>query len=91
MDDFIKNFDNIPDNVKDMLNSFVKNSNNSNSSDSSDSNSFNDFDMDTILKMQKIIKAMNTTESSSRANLLRSLKPYLNPDRQKKVDQYIHQ
>ena len=32
---------------------------------------------------------MNSEQNSSRANLLRSLKPYLNHSRQEKVDQYI--
>ena len=93
MDDFMKNFDNIPDNVKDMLNSFVKNSNNSTNSKSQKENCSSDtlpnIDMDTILKMQKIVTAINSEQSDSRANLLRSLKPYLKPNRQKEVDQYI--
>ena len=93
MDDFMKNFDNIPDNVKDMLNSFIKNSNTSNTSNSKEEDSSNDtfpdIDMDTILKLQKVITAMNSTQPDSRANLLRSLKPYLKPSRQKKIDQYI--
>ena len=63
-----------------------KDTNNSNSSSSG-----SDFNIDpsTILKMQEIMKAMNSNQSNSRSNLLRSLKPYLKPSRQEKVDQYI--
>ena len=41
------------------------------------------------MKMQKIMSAMNSSSNNSGANLLRSLKPYLNPSRQEKVDEYI--
>lgn len=50
---------------------------------------FSNIDIGTIMKMQQIVKAMNTEQSNSRANLLRSLKPYLKPSRQEKVEQYI--
>ena len=42
-----------------------------------------------MMKMQKIMSAMNSSSNNSGANLLRSLKPYLNPSRQAKVDEYI--
>lgn len=102
MSDIMKNLNNmlnenkIPDNIKDMLGAFVKDSNNATSESSSeasksnDSNSsFSDIDINTIIKMQEIIKSMNSESNSSRSNLLRSLKPYLQPSRQEKVDQYI--
>lgn len=102
MSDIMKNLNNmlnenkIPDNIKDMLGAFVKDSNNATSesyseaSKSNDSNSsFSDIDINTIIKMQEIIKSMNSESNSSRSNLLRSLKPYLQPSRQEKVDQYI--
>lgn len=90
----------IPPNLKDALQSFMNNQNkenpcssNNNSADNSTSNStnndFSNFDIDTILKMQKIIKGMNSEQFSSRSNLLRSLKPYLKHSRQMQVDQYI--
>ena len=90
----------IPPNLKDALQSFMNNQNkenpcssNNNSADNSTSNftnnDFSNFDIDTILKMQKIIKGMNSEQSSSRSNLLRSLKPYLKHSRQMQVDQYI--
>lgn len=118
----------IPDNIKEMLNSLQKNNSensnapansNNNSSTNSDSGSNFDFsgfsnsnstqnfnnnssnnnsnssqgipniDINTMLKMQKIMSAMNSSSNSSGANLLRSLKPYLKPSRQAKVDEYI--
>ena len=102
MDDFMKNFDGvfngaeIPENVKEMLNNFIQNSKNSEqTSDVSSSNTSNansnipNIDMDTVIKIQKIMQAMNSEQSSSRVNLLRSLKPYLNPSRRDKVEEYI--
>ena len=47
------------------------------------------FDMDTMLKMKSIIDNMNRSQNDPRANLLKSLKPYLKPSRKEKVDQYI--
>ena len=46
-------------------------------------------DINTMMKMQKIISAMNSPSNNSGVNLLRSLKPYLKPSRQAKVDEYI--
>lgn len=105
MDDFMKNLSSmlngkeIPDNIKDMLSSVMNNSNNTTedspktetekNSSTDSNNDFSNIDINTILKMQQIIKAMNSEQSNSRANLLRSLKPYLKPSRQEKVDQYI--
>lgn len=98
MDDFMQNLNSmlngkeIPDNIKNMLGSIMDN--NSNSPNSSNQNKdtgidFSNIDIGTIMKMQQIVKAMNTEQSNSRANLLRSLKPYLKPSRQEKVEQYI--
>lgn len=97
MSEMLKNFSSmmdgkeIPDNIKEMLNSLSNNTNNSNSETStrSDSSSNPSIDMETMMKMQKIMSAMNSSSNNSGANLLRSLKPYLNPSRQAKVDEYI--
>ena len=80
MSDMFKNFSSmmdgkeIPDNIKEMLNSLANNSSNSSNSSNSENT-----------------KADIRTDftNNSGANLLRSLKPYLNPSRQKKVDEYI--
>lgn len=120
MADMLKNFSSmmegkeIPDNIKEMLNSLTNNnSNEQNSNNSGNSNTSNNFentnsnntnsqnsnrnsfgdmpniDINTMMKMQKIMSAMNSNSNNSGANLLRSLKPYLKPSRQAKVDEYI--
>ena len=77
-----------------MLNNFNSNGMSSNSSteQQSSENSSSDvpnFDMETMLKMKSIIDNMNRSQNDPRANLLKSLKPYLKPSRKEKVDQYI--
>lgn len=117
MADMLKNFSSmmegkeIPDNIKEMLNSFTNNSSNNNSNnpdnstnsnsnrntdtnfnntnDSNQSSGMPNIDIETMLKLQKVMSAMNSNSNSSGANLLRSLKPYLKPSRQAKVDEYI--
>lgn len=74
---------NIPDEMKEILNNF-----NSNNSQSNNSSSTPNIDMATILKMKSILDKMNGTEDP-RANLLRSLKPYLKDSRKSKIEQYI--
>lgn len=117
MADMLKNFSSmmegkeIPDNIKEMLNSFTNNSSNNNSNnpdnstnsnsnrntdtnfnntnDSNQSSGMPNIDIETMLKLQKVMSAMNSNSNSSGANLLRSLKPYLKPSRQAKVDECI--
>ena len=97
MSEILKNFSSmmegkeIPDNIKEMLSSLQNNSSKSenNSSGQNDSQSIPNIDMNTMLKMQKLLNTMNNSSNSSGANLLRSLKPYLKPSRQAKVDEYI--
>ena len=89
MSDMLKNFASmmdgkeIPDNIKEMLNSLPK------ENSSSDANDSPNIDINTILKMQKIMNSFNSSQNNSGANLLRALKPYLKPSRQAKVDEYI--
>lgn len=116
MSEMIKNFSKmmngqeIPENVKNILNSMGNNNgntenncnnNNTNSNNHHDNNTshnnnnnnnniFENFDMNTILKIQKIMNSVNNDkQGDTRANLLRSLKPYLKDSRKNKVDQYI--
>lgn len=124
MADMLKSFSSmmegkqIPDNIKEMLNSLQNNSaqnganvgnnttanttanttdsnmnsyvNQANSSETTNSEqSMPNIDINTMMKMQKIISAMNSPSNNSGVNLLRSLKPYLKPSRQAKVDEYI--
>ena len=93
MNDMLKNNE-VPDSVKSMLNNFNFNGMSSNfSTEQQDSentsNNVPNFDMDTMLKMKSIIDNMNRSQNDPRANLLKSLKPYLKPSRKEKVDQYI--
>ena len=111
MNDMLKN-NQIPEDVKSMLNQFTSGSSNNSSSDAStknDTSSSNEpegssretssadnnqaeipnFDFGTMLKMKSIIDSMNKQQNDPRANLLRSLKPYLKNSRKEKVDQYI--
>lgn len=90
MSDMIKNISkmindgNIPDEIKNI----VDNLKSDNSSSVNNSTSSSNIDFETILKMKSIFEKMNSTEDP-RANLLRSLKPYLKESRKSKVDQYI--
>lgn len=93
----------IPDNIKSMMNQFASESNSSSASqentsnttenenhrDSNDSFEMPNIDLNTMLKMKSIVDSMNQQQNDPRANLLRSLKPYLKPSRKEKVDQYI--
>lgn len=98
MSDMFKNFSSmmdgkeIPDNIKEMLNSLANNNSNSENTKADTRTDFTNnsgIDIKTMMKMQKIMSAMNSSSNNSGANLLRSLKPYLNPSRQEKVDEYI--
>lgn len=90
----------IPDNIKNILNNMNNNSSSNtdttSANDSSTSNTnensnnpFENFDMNTFLKMQQIMNSINSKQNDSRTNLLMSLKPYLKESRKNKVDQYI--
>ena len=98
MPDNIKNIiNNITNNSKNEFENTDKNMNNSNTKnqDISSSNSSNenssipDFDIATIMKMKNIMDSMKSNQNDPRANLLKSLKPYLKDSRKEKVDQYI--
>lgn len=71
------------DTLKNILNNFKASSEEQNSN-----NNFN-FDINTMLKMKNIMDKMNSNSNDPRANLLLSLKPYLNNNRKEKLDQYM--
>lgn len=50
---------------------------------------FSNIDMETILKIKKIMSKMSSNQPSPRSNLLMSLKPYLKDSKKEKIDQYI--
>lgn len=94
----------IPSDIKNMIQNFTSSTSNnssnntesqanqdmsSHSSSSGETSSFPDFDMATIMKMKKIMDSMKSSGDDPRANLLKSLKPYLKESRKEKVDQYI--
>ncbi len=81
------------DTFKNLINSFAssnqsENTNNNESNNQDSDNGFN-FDMNTILKMKTVMDKMNSKKNDPRANLLLSLKPYLNENRKEKLDQYM--
>ncbi|MBR3162583.1 MAG: hypothetical protein IKF17_00575 [Clostridia bacterium] len=86
---------NIPDNMKDILNSISssnpKGSNTSTSftSSSGKNQSSLNIDVETIIKLKGIIDNINSKDDP-RANLLYSLKPYLRDSRKAKLDQYVN-
>lgn len=92
MSDMIKNISNminngnIPDDIKNIINNLKSNNESANNNSSTSTNS--NIDVETILKMKSIFEKMNSTDDP-RANLLRSLKPYLKESRKSKIDQYI--
>lgn len=89
----------IPDDIRNIISNITGNSQNSSenqnnqdvsSSDSSnEGNSIPDFDIATIMKMKNLMDSMKSNRDDPRANLLKSLKPYLKDSRKEKVDQYI--
>ena len=89
----------IPSDIKNIIQNLTNNTVNSSenqtkqdiSSQNSTSNesSFPDFDIGTIMKMKKIMDSVKSNGDDPRANLLKSLKPYLKESRKEKVDQYI--
>lgn len=73
------------DTLKNIFNNFKASSEEQNSNNN---NNFN-FDINTMLKMKNIMDKMNSNSNDPRANLLLSLKPYLNNNRKEKLDQYM--
>lgn len=66
------------------------NNNTTSNNTNTNNNSFGDIDINTILKIQRIMSSINNDkQNDSRTNLLKSLKPYLKESRKNKVDQYI--
>ena len=68
------------------------NTNDSNQSSNTSHNSFdiNSIDMNTIMKMSSAIQKMNNNKNDPRANLLKSLKPYLRDGKKEKLDNYMN-
>jgi len=75
-----------PNIISTLLSSLNKNTSGTSESTQNESNNI---DIETILKMKTIIDKMNQNQNDPRANLLRSLKPYLRNSRKDKLEQYV--
>ena len=64
-------------------------SNSGGNTENNETSSSPEFDINMIMKMKTIMDSMKSNKNDPRANLLKSLKPYLNKNRKEKVDQYI--
>ena len=77
-------------NLQDMLSNINFNSDsNENINNTQDNNSNFNLDFETIMKMKTVMDSFNSAQNSPEANLLLSLKPYLNNNRKQKLDQYM--
>lgn len=83
--DFNEFFKNFSKNISSSNNSQDENK----KTESSSNFEIPNIDISTMMKISQILSAMQSNQNSNSANLLLSLKPYLNPTRQKKVDEYI--
>ena len=95
INNMMKNND-IPEDIKNLINSISNGSDNNSNNNSvknedniQNSNNSSNIDPEMFIKISQIMNAMKSNSSNPRANLLRSLKPYLNSNRQEKVEQYI--
>lgn len=73
------------------FNNEFNNSSSENCSNTSTNSNSSDFslDIETIMKIKDIISKMNKSSHSPRNNLLLAIKPYLEDDKQEKLDSYI--
>ena len=86
----------LPDNVKDVINNFSSSDNatsngnqeTSHTEGNSSQNNIPNIDVEMLLKIKSIMDKMNSKDDP-RANLLLSLKPYLNDNRKGKLEQCI--
>ena len=81
-----------PEMINNLVNMLSSNSNNDEKNKNSTTqteNSNPSIDFEMMMKMKNIIDKMNNNKDDPRANLLKSLKPYLKDSRKEKVDQYI--
>lgn len=77
------------ENIKNIFDNLKNSSTNSNSSKEDSSYENPEIDINTILKLKKVMDSMNSKKDDPRSNLLLSLKPYLKESRRKKVDEYV--
>ena len=87
--EMIQNFSKILSNQNNN-NNFETNTSTKNTTNSNNNFDINGIDMNTIMKMSSAIQKMNNTKNDPRANLLKSLKPYLRDGKKEKLDNYIN-
>ncbi len=83
--------DDMPGNIKELINGLKNSSSNNTSNDNSQNSTTEnniDIDMDMLFKAKKIMDSMSNT-SDPRKSLLLSLKPYLKTEKKEKIDQYV--
>lgn len=83
------NKDSISPEMINNLMGMLENNSSKDASNASSSSTPSDIDIETILKMKSVIDKMNVKKDDPRSRLLQALKPYLNTNRQNKLDQYI--
>lgn len=77
-----------PEIINNIMN-MVGSSNEHTSDNSSNNGPSPDIDMETILKIKTILDKMKTRKDSPHSRLLQDLKPYLDINKQNKLEQYI--
>lgn len=82
------NFENLQNILSNMNFNSETNDNMNQDDNSSNNNNFN-FDFDMMMKMKRVMDSVQSSKNSPEANLLLSLKPYLNSNRKQKLDQYM--
>ncbi len=82
--------------LENLVGSFLASQNNSEPSESSESQQLspgafpdigNGIDLDMIMKVQKVVQAMNNGADNPKTVFLNSLKPFFSPKRREKLDQ----
>lgn len=80
-----------PDMINNVMNMFNNKSdeNSNTSNDESTNNTSMDIDIETLLKIKSVMDKINSKKDNPRARLLQDLKPYLNKEKQNKLEQYM--
>jgi len=73
--------------ISSIMNDTQKSSEDTTDTSSSTNNDSSNFDLNTILKLKKIIDKMNTNQSKN-IGLLMAIKPFMRESRKEKIDKY---
>ena len=80
----IENFSNMMNQNNNSQDNKQSNNDNFNGSD------FGNIDVETIMKIKKMLDKVNNNKNDPRSNLLNSLKPYMRESRQENIDKYAN-